>query len=98
MSDRRPEQQAAQAYLAGLADPISTLATQHGIVEASLPTRNLALDDRFGRLVLNIAGQSISLTAAAAIFGRLSDALGGHITAEGLAPLDEETLRQLGFS
>lgn len=98
MTDRTAEGRSAHEFLAGLEDPISTLARAHGIVDASVPTRPGDTVDRFVRLVQTIVGQSISLTSAAAIFARLVALLGGQITAAALAATDDEALRQIGLS
>jgi DNA-3-methyladenine glycosylase II len=91
-------EQEAQRFLAGLDDPIATLARDHGVVEAALPSHRVALSDHLGRLTLSIVGQQISVIAALAIFGRLSGMLGGSIDAEALAAADEDELRAVGLS
>jgi DNA-3-methyladenine glycosylase II len=88
----------AQQFLAGLDDPIATLARDYGIVEAALPSHGVVLKDHLGRLTLSIVGQQISVKAALAIFGRLSELLGGSIDAEALAAADEDALRAVGLS
>lgn len=88
----------AQQFLAGLDDPIAALAHDHGHVEAGLPSHGVVLGDHLGRLTLSIVGQQISVKAALAIFGRLSELLGGTIDAEALAASDEDELRAVGLS
>src|ERR1700753_2486065 len=89
---------AAQRFLIGLDDPIANLAREYGRVEARLPSHGLVLDDHLTRLVLSIVGQQISVTAALAIYGRLTDLLGGGIEANALADADEDGLRAVGLS
>jgi DNA-3-methyladenine glycosylase II len=98
MTEGRAEQQAAQAFLAGLNDPIAQLARDHGVVQAWLPTHHVSTQDRFGRLVLTIVGQSISVKAATAIYTRLDDLLDHDITPARLAAAGEDTLRRIGLS
>jgi len=45
-----------------------------------------------------IAGQQLSVKAAATIFGRLDAALGGHFQPERVLDMDDEALRTIGFS
>jgi DNA-3-methyladenine glycosylase II len=91
-------ERAAQRFLAGLDDPIATLAREHGLAEAALPSHDVALGDHLGRLTLSIVGQQISVIAALAIFGRLRDLLGGTIVADRLAAASEDELRAVGLS
>lgn len=91
-------EQAAQQFLASLDDPIATLARDHGLVEAALPSHGVVSEDHLARLTLSIVGQQISVIAALAIFGRLNELLGGRIEAEALAAADEDALRAVGLS
>jgi DNA-3-methyladenine glycosylase II len=55
--------------------------------------------DLFGALVFQVIGQQISVTAATAIFARLSKRFGGRVpSADELAAVDVGTLRGLGLS
>jgi DNA-3-methyladenine glycosylase II len=55
--------------------------------------------DLFGALVFQVIGQQISVIAATAIFGRLTERFGGRVPdATELAAVDPETLRGLGLS
>ena len=91
MTDARANQtQEAQQFLAGLDDPIATLARDHGLVEAALPSHGVVLSDHLARLTLSIVGQQISVKAALAIFGRLTELLGGSFDAQAMAAADEE--------
>jgi DNA-3-methyladenine glycosylase II len=92
------EADAAQAFLAALADPLARLAREHGTVDFSLPSHGLVLRDPLERLTLGIVGQLISVKAALAIFGRLQQSLGGRIDAARLAASDETALRAVGLS
>src|SRR5262245_12535863 len=50
--------------------------------------------DLFGALVFQVIGQQISVTAATAIFARLTERFGGRVpNADELAAVDEGTLR-----
>jgi DNA-3-methyladenine glycosylase II len=88
----------AQRYLESLDDPIAALARDHGLVEAALPSHGVVVDDHLGRLTLSIVGQQISVIAALAIFGRLTELLGGRIDADAMAAADEDELRAVGLS
>lgn len=52
----------------------------------------------FEHLLRIIAGQQLSVKAAATIFGRLEAALGGNVQPEGVLRLTDEQLRSLGLS
>ncbi len=55
--------------------------------------------DLFGALVFQIIGQQISVAAATAIFGRLTDRFGGRVPEPSeIEAVDQDTLRGLGFS
>jgi len=88
----------AQAFLAGLDDPLARLARHHGAVDFTLPSHGVVLPDHLERLTLSIVGQLISVKAALVIFGRLRELLGGRIDAEQLANTDEAALRLVGLS
>ena len=61
--------------------------------------RRLPSMDLFGALVLQIIGQQISVVAATAIFGRLTERFGGRVPDPGdLAGVDPRTLHSLGLS
>jgi DNA-3-methyladenine glycosylase II len=61
--------------------------------------RRLPTLDLFGALVFQIIGQQISVTAATAIFTRLTKWFGGRVPDAGeLAAIDPGTLRSLGLS
>jgi DNA-3-methyladenine glycosylase II len=61
--------------------------------------RRLPAMGLFGALVFQIIGQQISVIAATAIFGRLTQRFGGRVPDAGeLAAVDLETLRALGLS
>lgn len=92
------EPERALAFLGDLDDPIAALARRHGPVDAYLPTTESGVSDPLAALTLSIIGQQISRTAARAVFTRLREALGGAVTADGLAALTEDELRALGFS
>lgn len=55
--------------------------------------------DLFSGLVLHIVGQQISIPAAMAVFGRLTEAAGTHpMTADRVARLEPDELRAAGLS
>jgi DNA-3-methyladenine glycosylase II len=61
--------------------------------------RRLPAMDLFGALVFQVIGQQISVSAATAIFTRLTERFGGRAPDAGeLAPLDQNTLHGLGLS
>jgi DNA-3-methyladenine glycosylase II len=61
--------------------------------------RRLPAMDLFGALVFQIIGQQISVTAATAIFARLTARFGGRVPDAGeLAAVGQERLRGLGLS
>jgi DNA-3-methyladenine glycosylase II len=88
----------AQAFLAGLDDPLARLAREHGPVDFTLPSHGAVLPDPLERLTLSIVGQVISVKAALVIFGRVRELLGGRIDAAGLAQVEESALRQVGLT
>jgi DNA-3-methyladenine glycosylase II len=95
---RAKQTREAQQFLAGLDDPIARLAHDHGLVEAALPSHGVVLSDHLARLTLSIVGQQISVKAALAIFGRLTELLGGSFDAQAMAAADEDALRAVGLS
>ena len=88
----------AQAFLAGLDDPIARLATTHGPVAAWLPSHGVVPEDALGRLTLNIVGQMVSVAAALAVYGRLVELCGGRVDAHALAAAEEAALLSVGLS
>lgn len=52
----------------------------------------------FGSLVAMILAQQVSVDAAAAMYRRLRETLGGTVTPAGLLSLDDATMRVCGFS
>ncbi len=70
-----------------------------GLVGAvGLPRLRLPADSHFASLVRSIVYQQLAGKAAAAIHGRLLEALGGSVTPEALLGLDEGALRGAGLS
>lgn len=66
------------------------------IVEEHGPLSLDPADDLYGRLVISILRQQVSMHAAAAIRGRLFEAV--EVTPEGVLAADEATLRDAGLS
>jgi DNA-3-methyladenine glycosylase II len=97
-STSRAVTQTAFEFLRGLDDPIAALARDHGPVDFTLPSHGQIPDDHVGKLALSIVGQLISVKAAAVIFRRLSEMLGGYIDPQGLAAADVSDLRGIGLS
>lgn len=89
---------AAYEFLTTLEDPIAELARAHGPVDFTLPSYGARLPDHLERLTLSIVGQVISVRAALRIYGRLTERLGGAVTAEALANADEADLRAAGLT
>lgn len=54
--------------------------------------------DYLSSIVRSIIGQQISVSAASAIYARLLDLLGGHITVDGLLVTSKEDLREAGLT
>ena len=74
-------------------DPkLKQLITLIGDIEIQLRS------DYLSSIVRSIIGQQISVSAASAIYGRLVDLLGGHITADGLLVTSKEALREVGLT
>ena len=90
-----PPHAAALAALAE-ADPVMAgLIDRHG----SPPTRRrVPVDRRFSDLARNIVYQQLAGKAAASIYGRFVDALGGEVSAERVLAAPEPMLRECGLS
>ena len=72
---------------------------EHPAFDPNAWLQRLPALDLFGALVFQVVGQQISVAAATAIFGRVVERFGGRAPdPEGVAALDPETLRELGFS
>ncbi|PID22839.1 DNA-3-methyladenine glycosidase [Sporosarcina sp. P3] len=54
--------------------------------------------DYLSSIVRSMIGQQISVQAASAIYARLLDLLGGHITVDGLIKTSKEELREVGLT
>ncbi|WP_313234682.1 DNA-3-methyladenine glycosylase family protein [Sporosarcina ureae] len=54
--------------------------------------------DYLSSIVRSMIGQQISVNAASAIYARLLDLLGGHITVDGLIMTSKEELREVGLT
>jgi DNA-3-methyladenine glycosylase II len=82
------------------ADPVlARLIDDRPDFDPDVWVRKLPPLDLFGALVFQIIGQQISVTAATAIFGRLTGHFGGRLPDAGqLATASQETLRGLGLS
>jgi DNA-3-methyladenine glycosylase II len=82
------------------ADPVlARVIDDHPGFDPDVWVRRLPAMDLFGALVFQIIGQQISVTAATAIFARLTARFGGRVPDAGeLAAVDQETLRGLGLS
>jgi DNA-3-methyladenine glycosylase II len=81
------------------ADPVlARLIDDHPDFDPGVWIRKLPAMGLFGALVFQIIGQQISVTAATAIFTRLTERFGRVPDAGELAAVDQETLRGLGLS
>jgi DNA-3-methyladenine glycosylase II len=82
------------------ADPVlAQLIDDRPDFDPDVWVRKLPSMDLFGALVFQIIGQQISVTAATAIFARLTARFGGRVPDAGeLAAVDQETLHGLGLS
>ncbi|ARK22926.1 DNA-3-methyladenine glycosylase 2 family protein [Sporosarcina sp. P26b] len=77
----------------GAKDPrLKQLISLIGDIEVPLRT------DYVSSIVRSIIGQQISVNAASAIYARLLDLLGGHITVDGLIMTSKEQLREVGLT
>jgi DNA-3-methyladenine glycosylase II len=82
------------------ADPVlARLIDERPDFDPDVWVRRLPAMDLFGALVFQVIGQQISVIAATAILGRLTDRFGGRVPdAAELAATDPETLRDIGLS
>lgn len=82
------------------ADPVlASLIDKRPDYDPDAWLRELPVMDLFGCLVFQIIGQQLSVTATRAILGRLTSKFDGHMpSAEGVAELDEQALRDTGLS
>jgi DNA-3-methyladenine glycosylase II len=99
MSDRPPTSRRARSYQAAAAilserDPV----IRRLIAEAGPARPRPPSESHIGALVRAIVYQQLAGAAASAIHGRLIDALGGELTAEGLLALSTDQLRAVGLS
>lgn len=88
---------------AKLVDALDTLAARDRHIAAGLERVGYPPERRHGRpgfehFLRIIAGQQLSVKAAATIFGRLEQRLGGEFRPEGLLAVGDEELRALGLS
>ena len=67
-------------------------------LEVTGPIRVHLREPGMGTLIHLILEQQISIDAARAMFRRLTNLLGGSVTAHGLLTLDDETMRSCGFT
>ena len=82
------------------ADPVlAALIDKRPEYDADAWLRELPDMDLFGCLVFQIIGQQLSVTATRAILGRLTSKFDRHMpSAEEVTELDEQALRDIGFS
>jgi DNA-3-methyladenine glycosylase II len=104
-ADRRQADARAQEIRAGLAwlhaaDPVlAQVIDDRPDFDPDVWMRRLPAMNLFGALVFQIIGQQISVTAATAIFARLTERFGARVPDAGeLAAVDQGTLRGLGLS
>ena len=85
----------AVAELAGTDPVLAALVERHGHPPAR---RRVPAGRRFDRLAANIVYQQLAGKAAASIHGRVVEALGGEVTAEGILATPVPVLRACGLS
>ncbi len=68
------------------------------VAETGLPRLSRPQESHFATLVRAVVYQQLAGRAAAAIHGRLIEALGGDVQPEALVALSDETLRAVGLS
>jgi DNA-3-methyladenine glycosylase II len=99
MTARTEEIRAGLAFLRTADRVLARLIDDRPDFDPDAFMRRLAAMDLFGALVFQIIGQQISVTAATAIFGRLTERFGGRVPDAGqLAAVDPRTLHDLGLS
>jgi DNA-3-methyladenine glycosylase II len=91
---RRARSYPAAAAILSERDPV----IRRLIAEAGPARPRPPSESHIGALVRAIVYQQLAGAAASAIHGRLVDALGGEVTAEGLLALSTEQLRAVGLS
>jgi DNA-3-methyladenine glycosylase II len=91
---RRVRSYAAAAAILAERDPVM----RRLVAEAGPARVRPSAETHFEALVRSIVYQQLAGRAAAAIHGRLIDALGGQVTPERLMSLPEEALRSAGLS
>jgi DNA-3-methyladenine glycosylase II len=99
-TSRRAQQVRAGLAQLHAADPVlAQLIDDRPGFDPDAWVRRLPAMDLFGALVFQVIGQQISVIAATAIFGRLTELFGGRVPSAGeLAAVDDGTLRRLGLS
>ena len=99
MTMRAKEIRAGLAWLHASDPVLAQVIDDHPEFDPDVWIRRLPAMDLFGALVFQIIGQQISVTAATAIFARLTERFGGRVPdAAELAAVDQGTLRGLGLS
>jgi DNA-3-methyladenine glycosylase II len=100
IDDRAEERGRAHAHLLDADAPMARLAKAHGPIDPyrrvhRVPVRDGAL---FEGLVFHVVGQSISETAALAVFARLTELVGGSVSSGSVAAASVEALHGTGLS
>ncbi len=93
VSGRRPTHAAAAAELATRDPVIGRL-----VAAAGPPRLRRPHDTHFAALVRSVLYQQLAGRAAAAIHGRLLDAVGGQVTPEAVLALPDDSMRAAGLS
>ena len=99
MSDRPTSTRPARSYpdaaaILSARDPV----VRRLVADAGPPRMRPPDETHFAALVRSVLYQQLAGAAAAAIHGRLIDALGGEVTPERLLSLAADTLRSVGLS
>jgi DNA-3-methyladenine glycosylase II len=82
----------------GQLEPAFARALEHWGRPAPLPGRPVPAGERFGSLALAIINQQLSAKAAATIYGRVLEALGGELSPQRILDREPEVLRAAGMS
>jgi DNA-3-methyladenine glycosylase II len=100
IDDRAEERAEAHAHLLGADAPMARLAEAHGPIDPYQRVHQVPVHDGdlFEGLVFHIVGQSISETAALAVFARLSEVVGGSVSSVSLAAASVQALHGTGLS
>jgi DNA-3-methyladenine glycosylase II len=100
VDDRAEERARAHAHLLDADAPMARLAEAHGPIDPYRRVHWVPVHDGdlFEGLVFHVVGQSISETAALAVFARLTELVGGPVSSGSVAAASVEALHNTGLS